>query len=196
MSGGVGEVRSPARPERRIPKPPGGWAVEPNLLDYDAARARFRWEDEAKALQGLPGGSGLNIAHEALDRHAAGPRAERTALRWRGRHGERRDLSFRQLSRLTSRFANALDALGVRPGERVFTLAGRIPELYLAALGAMKHGSVYAPLFPAFGPGSWASGAWCSARSWWTVRCRPGRRSRSPSRGITARATGTGAASS
>ena len=45
-----------------------------------------------------------------------------------------------------------LDALGVKRGERVFVLAGRIPELYVAALGTLKHGAVFCPLFSAFGP--------------------------------------------
>ena len=31
-------------------------------------------------------------------------------------------------------------------------LAGRIPELYVAALGTLKNGSVFCPLFSAFGP--------------------------------------------
>jgi acetyl-CoA synthetase len=34
----------------------------------------------------------------------------------------------------------------------VFALAGRIPELYITALGALKNGSVFCPLFSAFGP--------------------------------------------
>lgn len=37
-------------------------------------------------------------------------------------------------------------------GERVFVLAGRIPELYVAVLGTLKNGSVLSPLFSAFGP--------------------------------------------
>src|SRR5690606_11832956 len=59
--------------------------VQPNLLDYEAERAGFSWEAERAALDGLPGGRGLNIAHEAVDRHAAGPRAGKPALRWLGR---------------------------------------------------------------------------------------------------------------
>ena len=39
----------------------------------------------ARRLDGLPGGRGLNIAHEAVDRHAAGPRADHVALRWLGK---------------------------------------------------------------------------------------------------------------
>jgi acetyl-CoA synthetase len=42
--------------------------------------------------------------------------------------------------------------LGVAKGERVFVLAGRIPDLYLAALGSLKNTSVFCPLFSAFGP--------------------------------------------
>ena len=45
-----------------------------------------------------------------------------------------------------------LRALGVGRGDRVYVLAGRIPELYVAALGTLKNGSVFCPLFSAFGP--------------------------------------------
>jgi len=45
-----------------------------------------------------------------------------------------------------------LAGLGIRRGDAVFALAGRIPELYVAALGTLKHGNVFCPLFSAFGP--------------------------------------------
>ena len=126
--------------------------VPPNLADYEQARASFRWPAAARALSGLPGGSGLNIAHEAVDRHAQGARATHVALRWLGKDGRRLDFTYAQLAALSARFANVLDALGVQPGERVFLLAGRIPELYAAVLGALKHRCVVSPLFAAFGP--------------------------------------------
>src|SRR5581483_1812504 len=63
-----------------------------------------------------------------------------------------RDFSYRDLLEATNRFANVLHALGVNRGDRVFALLPRIPELYFAALGAFKHGSVFSPLFSAFGP--------------------------------------------
>ena len=47
---------------------------------------------------------------------------------------------------------NVLKDLGVGRGDRVFALAGRIPELYVAALGTWKTGGVFCPLFSAFGP--------------------------------------------
>jgi acetyl-CoA synthetase len=68
------------------------------------------------------------------------------------RNGGVRDITYGELSELTSRFAQALDHLGVGVGDRVFVLLPRVPELYVAALGTLKHRSVLSPLFSAFGP--------------------------------------------
>lgn len=131
---------------------PAHWDVVPNLLDYEEERARFTWNAARAALDGLPGGAGLNVAHETVDRHAAGSRAGHVALRWRGRHGERRNITYAELTTLTNRFANVLVELGVDPEDRVFLLAGRIPDLYVAALGGLKARAVVSPLFSACGP--------------------------------------------
>jgi len=135
-----------------IAKDLSGLRPPPHLADYAKERARFSWKEAERSLEGLPGGRGLNIAHEAVDRHAAGPGASRVALRWLGRRGEVRDIPFCLLRAETSRFANLLVRLGVAPGERVFSLTGRIPQLYAAALGTLKRGAVFCPLFSAFGP--------------------------------------------
>ena len=108
-------------------------------------------EDAQSGLSGLPGG-GINIAYEAVDRHAHGGLAGRTAFRFLGRDGSQRDTSYAELAQLSNRFANVLGELGVARGDRVFVLAGRIPELYAAVLGGLKNGSVISPLFSAFGP--------------------------------------------
>ena len=128
------------------------WAVEPNLKDYEQVRRTFSWEAARRALDGLPGNRGLNIAHEAVDRHAAGSRRDHLAIRWLGKNGEVQDYTYHQLGDLTNRFANVLQSLGVTQGDRVYVLAGRIPELYIAALGTLKHRCVICPLFSAFGP--------------------------------------------
>jgi len=128
------------------------WEVVPNLHDYGEVRAAFSWEKARRELDGLPGGLGLNIAHEAVDRHAAGARRDHLALRWLGKNGETRDYTYGRLEETTNRFANVLKGLGVTKGDRVYALAGRIPELYITALGALKNRSVFCPLFSAFGP--------------------------------------------
>ena len=131
---------------------PTTWAVAPHLLDYERTCAEFSWSQARAQLDGLPGGRGLNIAHEAVDRHAAGSRRDRVALRWLSKEGARRDFTYADLRDETNRFANVLKSLGVGKGDPVAVLAGRIPELYIAALGTLKNGSVFTPLFSAFGP--------------------------------------------
>ena len=124
--------------------------VTPNLVDYAAARAAFSWSAARGELAGLPGG-GLNIAYEAVERHALGARRDHVAFRFLG-DAEPRDVTFGELSLLSNRFANVLRELGVAKGERLFVLTGRIPELYIAVLGSFKNGTVVSPLFSAFGP--------------------------------------------
>jgi len=132
----------------KLPQPSG---VVPNLQHYQATRDHFSWKRVSKELAGLPGG-GLNIAHEAVEHHARGEKREHIAFRFLSNSGVRREVSYAELSRLTNRFANVLRGLGVRKGDRMFVLCGRVPELYVAVLGAMKNGTVVSPLFSAFGP--------------------------------------------
>jgi acetyl-CoA synthetase len=126
--------------------------VAPNLERYAAADPEAFWAEARAELAGLPGGRGLNIAYEAVDRHLAGPLGDRVALRFIARDGARHDYTYADLARETSRFANMLRGLGVAPGDLVCSLAGRIPQLYIAALGTLKARSVFSPLFSAFGP--------------------------------------------
>ena len=135
-----------------ISKPVAAWPVPPNLLEYHKTRAEFSWYQIHDELDGLPDGKGLNIAHEAVDRHANGSRRHHLALRWLGKNDAILDFTYADLKQQTNRFANVLQRLGIVKGDRVFCLAGRIPSLYIAALGTLKNRSVFCPLFSAFGP--------------------------------------------
>ena len=125
--------------------------VGANLADYDELARTFSWAQARALLDGLPGG-GLNIAHEAVDRHVIAGRGDKLALRWIGRDDHIRDFSYAALRAETNRFANILRQRGITKGDRVYLLLGRSPELYIAALGTLKNGSVLSPLFSAFGP--------------------------------------------
>lgn len=133
-----------------IRKSVADWRLAPNFADYEGDRRRFSWDSVRSVLAG-PAGS-LNIASVAVDRHAAGHLAGKTAFRFLARGRRSRDVSYGELSLLSNRFCNVLRGLGVGKGERVFVLAGRMPELYFAVLGSLKNGSVVSPLFSAFGP--------------------------------------------
>jgi acetyl-CoA synthetase len=134
----------------RIPKRPEDY-VGSNLQDYERYAKDFSWDWARALLDGLPDG-GLNIAHEAIDRHVAGGRGDKLALRWIGRDDQIHDFTYAALQAQSNRFANVLAQHDIAKGDRVYLLLGRNPELYIAALGTLKNGSVLSPLFSAFGP--------------------------------------------
>jgi acetyl-CoA synthetase len=127
---------------RVIHKTAQDWRVSPHLIDYEQTRATFRWSTAPNPSVGMPSG-GCNIAYAAVDRHADGPTASRTALRFVSALASdgamaTHDLSYAELGRLSRRFTNVLRSLGINKGDRVFTLMGRSPELYVTILGALR----------------------------------------------------------
>lgn len=139
-------------PNEIIVKAAKSGVSSPNLTDYDAIRQAFTWDAATAELAGLPGGSGINIAYEAADRHVDAGDGGRVALRWIRKDRSTREYTYRDLKDLSARFANALKDLGAERGEKVFSLLGRVPELFVSALGTWKCGAVFCPLFSAFGP--------------------------------------------
>jgi acetyl-CoA synthetase len=125
--------------------------VEPQLADYAATLAGFSWDELRRELGSGPGAA-YNLGWLAADRWAQSPRAAHVALRCVSAVGTVRELSYAQLARQAARFSNVLQTLGVQRGQRVFLLLGRVPELYIAALGTLRYGAVLSPLFAAFGP--------------------------------------------
>lgn len=126
--------------------------VLPNLINYEKLCAQFDWRAEGKNLSGLPGSAGLNIAYEAVDRHADSAMKNVIALKWIQKDGKVKSFTYADLKMLTSRFANVLKRLNIKKGDTVFSLLGRVPELYVTALGTLKTTAVFCPLFSVFGP--------------------------------------------
>jgi len=120
-----------------------------NLHDYAEVRESFSWDDiYAEADRDAP--EELNIGHEVCDRHADG--GENVALRQVGTDGEVATLTFRELADRSGQFANVLEGLGVEEGDRVFSYMPRIPEHYVALVGALKRGAVFGGVNERFGP--------------------------------------------
>ena len=117
-------------------------------LSHAEARRAFRWEDTLHAL-GWSAGGPVDLARTIVDRHAASPR---TALRWIGKTGASRTLSFRELGRLSAQVAGWLRSQNVCAGDRVAGFLPRVPETIAIMLGTWKAGGVYVPIFTGFGP--------------------------------------------
>lgn len=126
--------------------------IQVNLSDYEELCATFDWQKEQSQLDGLPEGNGLNIAYEAVDRHANGVLKNTLAIRIIKKDKSTIDFTYSDLKNETSKFANVLQKLNIQKGEAVFSLLGRTPELYFTALGSLKYTALFCPLFSVFGP--------------------------------------------
>lgn len=134
-----------------ITKDPSKLRLKPNLQDYEQLRKNFKWSDADNMVDWFPGGK-INMAYNAIDRHAKGKRKDKIALIFDDGQGHVQKFTFAQLGALTSKFANVLKKLGIKKQERVFFFLQRSPELYAGFLGAIKYGAIASPMFPAFGP--------------------------------------------
>ena len=133
---------------RSIHEPEAFWSeaaaeldwIEPwkTVLDWQLPVAR--WFDGGK----------LNLCANAVDRHALGTRAGKTALLWEGEPGEIRRLTYAELHAEVQKFANALKGLGLAKGDRVAIYMGMCPELAIALLACARIGAAHSVIFGGF----------------------------------------------
>src|SRR5437764_2780070 len=95
-------------------------------------------------------GGQLNVSVNCLDRHVRGPRRDRPAIIWEGEPGDRRTLTYAELLREASKFANVLKSLGVRKGDRVAIYMPLVPEMAVAMLACARIGAVHNVVFGGF----------------------------------------------
>ena len=89
----------------------------------------------------------FNFAYDVMDEIAT--LRDKTAVLAVSSDGETiRELSYGDLSRRSSRFANGLKALGVAQGDFACLITGRVPEWYDAIFGCMRIGAISLPGTP------------------------------------------------
>ena len=129
--------------------------------DPDAFWARFAGELEwsrpwDKVLDWQPPnakwfvGGTLNASVNCIDRHLRGPRRNKAALIWEGEPGDRRTLTYHDLYREVSKFANVMKSLGIKKGDRVSIYLPLIPELAIAMLACARIGAIHSVVFGGF----------------------------------------------
>ena len=106
-------------------------------------------EGEMGSAKWFTGGK-LNLSHNCVDRHAAGPRKDKVALLWEGEPGEVRKITFGELHVEVQKFANVLKTQGVQRGDRVAIYMGMCPELAIALLACARIGAVHSVIFGGF----------------------------------------------
>ncbi|MFH1470878.1 MAG: acetate--CoA ligase [Candidatus Micrarchaeota archaeon] len=123
----------------------------PNMPNYEETYKSFKFEDHYNEI-GWAQGKPLNAAHVAVERHANGPNANKTALIYVGDNNLEERYTYKELHLLSNKFANVLKKHGIKKGDRVFLFISRVPAVYVAFLGILKAGAIASTLFGAFGP--------------------------------------------
>ncbi len=106
-----------------------------NMENYEETYRSFKWE--------VP--EFYNFAYDTVDSWAEKDRTKLALISVSDDPKVAQKHTFWELSRLSNRFANVLMSAGARPGDRLLVLLPRIPEWYVAVLGAMKAGVVFMP---------------------------------------------------
>lgn len=122
--------------------------VQANMPDYETAYADFSWKEVEKSFTWHQTGK-VNMAHEAIDRHAATWRKNKVALYYSDQQRDEK-YTFQDMKFLSNQFGNVLRSIGIEKGERVFLFMPRSPELYISMMGILKIGAISGPLFEAF----------------------------------------------
>ncbi|QOR65858.1 acetate--CoA ligase [Cytobacillus suaedae] len=124
-----------------------------NLKDYNETYNTHNWSDVEKNFSWSETGR-VNMAYEAIDRHATGNRKNKVALYYRDPLKEEK-YTFKEMKEFSNKAGNVLKQIAdVEKGDRVFVFMPRSPELYFAILGAIKLGAIVGPLFEAFMEGA------------------------------------------
>ncbi|MBV9875590.1 MAG: acetate--CoA ligase [Verrucomicrobia bacterium] len=135
--------------QQSIQDPEGFWSKQATELilwqkKWDTV---LKWE--APFAQWFVGGK-LNVSENCLDRHLQGPRRNKAAIIWEGEPGEVRTLTYQQLHREVSKFANVLKRNHVQKGDRVIIYMPMCPEAAIAMLACARIGAVHSVVFGGF----------------------------------------------
>lgn len=109
------------------------------ILDWSHAPVA-RWFDDGK----------LNVSYNCLDRHVIAGLGGRVALYFEGEPGDRRAITYAELTAEVKKCANVLTSLGVVKGDRVAIYLPMIPEAIITMLAVARLGAIHSVVFGGF----------------------------------------------
>jgi acetyl-CoA synthetase len=140
--------------------------TDPGVYDRAARDPETFWAERASELEWMQPwektlvwhppyaqwfvGGKLNASVNCIDRHLKSARRNKAALIWEGEPGDRRALTYWDLYREVSAFANVLKKLGIKRGDRVALYLPLIPELAIAMLACARIGAIHSVVFGGF----------------------------------------------
>ncbi|BDH55749.1 AMP-binding protein [Tsukamurella sp. PLM1] len=140
--------------ERAVADPDWFWraAVADLDIEFSSPFDAVLDDSEGKPFPKWFTGGVINVAQLAAHRHASGPYADKTAVVYEGDAGQRRTLTFAELSAQVHAFAANLAGLGVERGDRIVLFMPVVPEAVVAYLAAAHLGAVVVPTFSGYAP--------------------------------------------
>ncbi len=113
---------------------------------YEFAPQAYKW---------FVGGK-INLSYNSLDRHIEAGNGDKVALIWEPEPTDEEPLkiTYSELHKLVSKFANVLKGLGVKKGDRVGIYLPMIPEAVIAMQACARIGAPHSVVFSAFSPDS------------------------------------------
>jgi len=127
----------------------GFWAKQAERIDWFQPYDKVLDWDDAPFAKWFVNGK-LNVSHNCIDRHLETHRRNKAAIIWEGEPGDSVTLTYQDLHREVSKFANVLKELGVKRGDRVTIYLPMIPELAIAMLACTRIGAPHSIVFGGF----------------------------------------------
>ncbi len=110
----------------------------------------LEWDFEGPDVKWFKGGK-LNITENILDRYLY-TSGDKPAIIWEPNdpESESRTISYQELYEMTCQFSHALEARGVKKGDRVIIYMPMVPEAAVAMLACARIGAVHSVVFAGF----------------------------------------------
>ena len=137
---------------RAAADPEAFWAEHGARARLDARRGTGSLDWKPPHAQVVRRRQAQRVASTASTGTSHGARRNKAALIWEGEPGDRRTLTYWELHREVSQFANVLKSLGVKKGDRVAIYMPMIPEAAIAMLACARIGAIHSVVFGGFSP--------------------------------------------
>lgn len=141
---------------RSIDDRDGFWAEQSALIDWHTPPQQVCDYSNPPFARWFVGGT-TNLCHNAVDRHLATRPDQSALIAVSTETNTEQVYSFRQLHAEVQRMAAALQALGVRQGDRVLIYMPMVAEAAFAMLACARIGAIHSVVFGGFASGSLAS---------------------------------------